>query len=558
MNLALQQPAEPACMAYLVNRVTMYCQLTLYTCSFWLGTRLPSAPWSKHLAMDHGDTSRLSPDQQLALQQFSAITDQQPAVAVPILQRSQWNVNVCASQRTRRADRQIAIARFFDGEPEPVPDAARAETPPPPPPGRRQDTLAGAGARPSRAGRRFDAAPRIVPQPEAQATMAMPFLLSVVLAPLSLSYSFFTKVLWRAVPLLPRLLGALAPARGGRRPLNVRDTAARLRRELEEEYGPNELPLVECGYAQAFDAAKRDLHFLVVVLLAPEHDDTSPFVRDTLLHPDVVGFLRDARNNVVLWAGNVQDGEAYQVASEFRCTKFPCTALVVHTPQVSSTAMSVAVRISGPTPPAEYLAKLRRAMAANAEPLDRARAQRSQLQATRSLREEQNSAYERSLAQDRARAQQKRHEAETRARAEKAALERAAAKEHEARCAAEWRQWRAATLPAEPAPDDPDAVRIRLRMATDDRVVRRFAAAADLEQLYAFVDCYDVLSAGVPAVPPPPPEHYAHAFHFQLVSPVPREVYDVGAGGSIKDRVGRSGNLIVERTDLDESDDEAA
>ena len=52
------------------------------------------------------------------------------------------------------------------------------------------------------------------------------------------------------------------------------------------------------------------------------------------------------------------------------------------------------------------------------------------------------------------------------------------------------------------------------------------------------------------------PERYEHEYGFKLVSPMPREVYDLKAGGSIKQRIGRSGNLIVERTDLEEDDDE--
>ena len=63
------------------------------------------------------------------------------------------------------------------------------------------------------------------------------------------------------------------------------------------------LPFFEGGYAQAFDLAKRDLRYLVVVLLSPEHDDNSIFVRDTLLAPEFVAFVNDPSNNVTLWAG---------------------------------------------------------------------------------------------------------------------------------------------------------------------------------------------------------------------------------------------------------------
>lgn len=40
------------------------------------------------------DLGQLSPSQQEALQQFTQVTDQEVKDAVPLLQRSQWNVQV--------------------------------------------------------------------------------------------------------------------------------------------------------------------------------------------------------------------------------------------------------------------------------------------------------------------------------------------------------------------------------------------------------------------------------------------------------------------------------
>jgi FAS-associated factor 2 len=57
------------------------------------------------------------------------------------------------------------------------------------------------------------------------------------------------------------------------------------------------------------------------------------------------------------------------------------------------------------------------------------------------------------------------------------------------------------------------------------------------------------------------PVDYDHVYKFRLVSPMPREVYDLETQGSIRDRIGRSGNLIVENIvaedDSDEDDEEA-
>lgn len=503
------------------------------------------------------DIAALTEEQQLALQQYMAVTDQEMDKAIPLLQRCQWNV-------------QISIARFFDGEPAEDPVAAAAAQAAPQDI-RRQETLLNGFTSPRSSTSsvrrvRIEAAPRVVPQPEGQVNTQVPLVLAIVFAPFSLVYSlvgkWFRFMGW-LFPFLPRAWGRVTASnintpssRGsasGRRPLNPRDTAARFIREFEEEYGSHQLPFFESGYAQAFDLAKKNLQFLLVVLISPEHDETASFIRETLLSQEVVDFVRNPDNNIILWTGNVQDSEAYQVSTALSCTKFPFTGLIVHTPQISSTAMGIATRVVGPTPPTQYIAKLRAAMQQHTEPLNRVRNQRAEQQATRNIRQQQDSAYERSLATDRERARKKKEEQERLAREEKEAREREDALARHAQNLAQWRTWRASTIHPEPSPDSKDIVRISLRMPSADRVVRRFAADAPIEELYAFVECYDILQAGgVGAEKPTQPVGFEHEYAFRLVSPMPREVFEVKAGGTIRQRVGRSGNLIVERTDVGE------
>ncbi|KAF4553484.1 UBX domain-containing protein 1 [Elsinoe fawcettii] len=503
------------------------------------------------------DLSHLNEEQQLALQQFTAVTDQEISAAIPLLQRCQWNA-------------QIAITRFFDGDTETVDVAAEAARQAAPPVERRQENLqdsldAGAFRRPRP---QFDPAPRVVPTPESQLTQRVPFILSLVFLPFNITYNIFSRLLstigW-AFPILPRILSRLWPTQStrsqryaNRKPLNPRDTAARFVREFEEEHGcePGTLPFQESGYAQAFDVAKKDLKYLLVVLLSPEHDDTAPFARDTLLAPDFVNWIKEHHSEVIMWAGSVRDSEAYQVANALNVTKFPFVGLIVHTPSVSSTAMSVVARNAGPTPASELIDKLQKAIQTRNEELSSARRQRQEQQASRSILEEQNSAYERSLALDRERARQRREAEAARKQAEREERERTAAKELRAQNILQWRKWRAQSLPSEPGQDVPDTVRISIRMPSGDRVIRKFSGDADLEQLYAFVECYDVLQEEAGEKEVQEPSGSTHDYGFQLVSPMPREVYDLEKGGSIRSRIGRSGNLIVEKTILDDDDEE--
>ena len=324
-------------------------------------------------------------------------------------------------------------------------------------------------------------------------------------------------------------------------------------REFEKKYGSHNLNFYQDGYAQAYDLAKKDLKFLLVILISPEHDETSSFVRETLLSQEVIGYINDPRNNIILWAGSVQDSEAYQVSAALNCSKFPFAALISHTPQDSSTSMSTIARISGFLPPSAFVARLRTAISRQSGALERVRSTRNEQQAARNLREEQNSAYERSLAQDRERARQRREAEAARLRAEKEEKAKLEAAEREKRNLEQWRRWRAQLIAPEPAADAEGASRVSIRMSSGERVIRKFEASTSMEELYAFVECYG--SEKSDAIPASKPENYKHSYKFRLVSPIPRQVYSTD-GGNIGSILGRSGNLIVESIDEDEDADE--
>ncbi|KAI9814242.1 MAG: hypothetical protein M1827_003408 [Pycnora praestabilis] len=505
------------------------------------------------------DIGQLTESQQSSLQQYTSVTDQDLETAIPLLQRSQWNV-------------QVAIAKFFDGETaDPVAEAMASI--PPPQSSTRRETLLNGSSSFSRAStssdHEVDPAPRIVPQPENQVATQPPFLLSLFFTPFNILYRLLSGTLGffgYLFPFLPRLLSNITSRNSrqgsmrntiGRRPLNPRDTAARFTREFEEEYGSHSLLFYQNGYAQALDQAKKDLKFMLVVLLSPEHDDNSSFVRQTLLSSEVVDYIKDPINNIILWAGSVQDSEAYQVSNALHCTKFPFSALIVHTPEHSSTAMSVVTRIAGPTPPTAFVAKLQTAATQYSEALNRVRSTRAEQQASRNLREEQNSAYERSLAQDRERARQRREAEAVREREEREAKEKIEAEERRAETVLRWKRWRASSLKPEPGPDVQDSARISIRMPSGDRLIRKFAPETQLEDLYAFIECHEILEAATIDEKVEEPRDYKHEYGFRLVSPMPRTVYELESNKTVKDSIGRSGNLIVEPTlEVDEEDEE--
>lgn len=215
--------------------------------------------------------------------------------------------------------------------------------------------------------------------------------------------------------------------------------------------------------------------------------------------------------------------------------------------------MSVVSRSTGPTPPATLISKLTSAIATHSDSLSRLRAQRAVHEADRVIREQQNSAYEISLARDRERARQRREEASRAATEAAAAREAAAAAEELERQKAQWKRWRASVLV--PEPQGGDVARVSIRTGDGERVVRRFAADAGMEEVYAFVECLDVQrdEKGVVVGETERPRGYVHVWGFKLVSVLPRRV--LGVEGTVGEGGLRpSANLVVEA--VEDDDDE--
>lgn len=444
--------------------------------------------------------------------------------------------------------------------------AALASAPPPSRPLHRETLLNGSSS--FTRNPRGEPAPRIIPQPENETNLSPSPILAILFTPFKLlcrilSGSF--RILGYLFPFLPRLLSVFSartsPTRSslntiGRRPLNPRDTAARFAREFEEEYGAHSLHFFENGYAQAYDSAKGELKFLLVILISPEHDDNSIFIRETLLADTTVNYLNDPQNNILLWAGNVQDSEAYQISNALNCSKFPFSALIAYTPQDSASNMSTIARITGLPPPSTYVPRLRIAIAQHSPLLERVRATRAERHATQSLRNEQNSAYERSLTQDRERARLRREAESAKLKAEQEELAREKLELKKQLQEQEWKIWRAQQMSAEPGPEEKAVTRVSIRMRSGERVIRKFAKTATVEELYAFVECYHIILSGKHPEQALQPEGYKHEYNFRLVSPMPRLVYDLESRGTIGDRLGNNGTLIVESITSDDEEEE--
>ncbi|CAK7224705.1 UBX domain-containing protein 10 [Sporothrix curviconia] len=537
-----------------------------------MATPGPSVPAST------GGQLPLTEEQQEAVVQFTTLTNEDAESAQAFLRRSGWSVTV-------------AVSKFFDGEDPNVPDLDHV--PPPQAANIQPQRLAdfgdpfvagggpgfhdvieqarfATGSNNRRAAERTEVARRIVVSPPAPVVRPS-FFTALLLSPLSLGYRVLSG-LWRAVQYILGLVPGLsafrrmasgAPA-APRRYLNPRDAAARFKREFEEATGSKALPFVEMGYTQAYDKAKTDPKYLVIVLMAPEHDDTKSYARDTLLHPDVVEFINNPANNIMLWGGSVRDPEAYQVSLEHRVTKFPFMATICVTPKEGgSTRMGTVKRVVGPVSGAYFTEQLRQVTVKYADDLAAVRAVRVANEATRNIRIEQDNAYERSLAIDRERARQRQE-------AERLAREREAEAARQKKLRKQWRAWRKANLAPEPAAGSTNIVRVALKLPESlggERVRRSFADDATVEDLYAFVECYnagtgedeeaDEDEEETQSEKVAKPEGYTHKYGFRIASMMPREVHEPSEDKTLLQAIGKSASLVVEEVEESVSGEES-
>lgn len=425
---------------------------------------------------------------------------------------------------------------------------------------------------------RTEVARRIVVQPPAPVVRPS-FFMALLLSPFNLGYRLLAG-LWSAVQYILGLvpgLGAFRRMANGtraapRRQLNPRDAASRFKREFEEATGSKALPFVEMGYTQAYDKAKTEPKYLMMVLLAPEHDDTKSYARDTLLHPDVVELINDPANNIILWGGSVRDPEAYQVSIEHRVTKFPFMAMICVTPKEGgSTRMGTVKRVVGPVSAAYLAEQLHLTTAKYADDLAAVRAVRVANEATRNIRIEQDNAYERSLAVDRERARQRQEAERQRQEAEQQTREREAEAVRQAKLGKQWRAWRATTLAPEPTAaggTTVNIVRVAIKLPESrggERLRRNFAADATVEDLYAFVECNstevsnedededDNETEEPVSEKVTKPTGYTHQYKFRIVSMMPREVHEPSESKTLLEAIGKSASLVVE--EVEESED---
>lgn len=421
---------------------------------------------------------------------------------------------------------------------------------------------------------------------------------TILFFPFTLSYKVVNTLFYflsTLFPFLPRFTGYYPANRSAthsvQKVYDPKDTAAKVIRTFEETYGEKGIKFFEGGFAQAFDEAKKDLKFLLVILQSDEHDATSTFNKEVLTDSKVVEFLKQRSSSTIVWLGNVANSEGLQISESLKCTTFPFVLLLAPAPKSPRSSVVVIkslVKLEGEDSPGlnnvdSFISAIEEKMEAHMPIRATLLYDKKEREMERRLREEQDEAYQRSLEQDRERARKLKEEKlnkelkerEQKAKEEEAARQQELLKQNKRK----WRLWRIAQLGPEynavtpvGSPDgsaaSTRAARINIRAPDGTRIIHKFRGDQTLDDVYAFWDCHELMEElgpeelqniyVSPEKYPKPSSDYVHTYEFELVSSMPRK--DIPPSTTIKiceeKAIWPSGTLLVESFDDSSEEDE--
>jgi len=319
------------------------------------------------------------------------------------------------------------------------------------------------------------------------------------------------------------------------------------------------------------------LKVLCVVLLSSEHDDVPEFRSAVLTDITLVRTLTD--NDFIVWGGDIRENEAYQASLKLGATTYPFVAFVslhpvpTHLGSGSSRSgsgprLTVLSRHEGPPATTTSATTLQAHITTSLLPrvtplLSRLRSERWNRAQERSLRDEQDRAFEEAATKDKERVQAKQ-QAERQAIAEeqsRLAAQRDLTAQTERK--AQWRRWaRKHMVPSEPNAATDGGLRIGVLMPNGKRGIRRFASDGDAEDVYAFVESLLIPTTELEEEDPDvAPAGYSHEWSFTLATSFPRaEIPTKGVKlGTIEGLKGGA-NLVVEMKQAEsaEGDDDSS
>ncbi|KAJ3310768.1 FAS-associated factor 2 [Boothiomyces sp. JEL0838] len=307
-----------------------------------------------------------------------------------------------------------------------------------------------------------------------------PSIFSLLTTPFIWGYKFLWNILTFTLSFLPfwrnrRIRGNSDPT----------ECAVKFRKEFIKNYGQKAPQFFEGSYSNALDAAKRELRYMLAVINSEEHDDNDLFCRDTLTSDLFTSFIRD--KDILVWAGSVQESEPFKVAELLGATKYPFMALIA----LHDSRMKVVHRFEGITEPDTFIQITTRFMSQLDLSYAQARAEKREREAARSIREQQDLAYQQSLKADREKAEKLKREQELAAQKEREEKLKEIEIELKRQKKREYKLELAQNLPSEPEQKD-NVANLSVRLPNGSRLTRRFDADSKIKQLHDFIESNDL------------------------------------------------------------------
>ncbi|TFK78398.1 hypothetical protein K466DRAFT_668456 [Polyporus arcularius HHB13444] len=271
------------------------------------------------------------------------------------------------------------------------------------------------------------------------------------------------------------------------------------------------------GYEEFARTCQKDIKIGCVIIVSEEHDDVAEFKRSTLTDPSLLRVIQE--NDILVWGGDIRDREAWGASQKLQATTYPFVAFIALQPRRAPASsappapmMTILSRHQGPSIPSTsaptaaqtLVAHLNEHLLPRVNPfLDKLRAQATERDRERKLREEQDRAFaelarkdaeriEKRRQQERAAAEEKQRAAEAEARAAEEQRKAEEAKKLWEAHRSEWRRWiRRGLVLREPRPGENGrgkTMRVGVRMPDGRRVVRFFGENDSVTSLYAYVD----------------------------------------------------------------------
>lgn len=105
----------------------------------------------------------------------------------------------------------------------------------------------------------------------------------------------------------------------------------------QQSSGGNSLPpFFQGSYTQALFMATQRARFLFVYLTNPNNESSSSLFRKIITNPEFISLC--LQDQMVIWAGDLTNSEAYQLANSLNVTKFPFLGLMCLTRKTSMTS----------------------------------------------------------------------------------------------------------------------------------------------------------------------------------------------------------------------------